>query len=118
MLYPCYRNTTVRTLIGTLVFIMLSQVSQAEEKPKDLAAAARDPTASLTAVAIRYDFIESFHNLPGADQTQLVVQPIIPWKWGKYQHITRITLPYVTSGPDWGLLSDEAATGRKAGCRV
>jgi len=27
------------------------------------------------------------------------------------QNITRITLPYVTSGPDWGLLSEDAADG-------
>ena len=48
----------------------------------DLAAQARDPTAPVTAFVTRYDYISDFHNLKGADQQQLVLQPIIPWKWG------------------------------------
>lgn len=38
----------------------------------------------------------------------LVVNPVIPWKWGEQLHIARLTLGYVTSGPDWGLLADES----------
>ncbi len=95
--------------IALSLFLFASAFAQ--EKGEDLAAAARDPTASLTAFAIRYDFITGFHNLDGADQQQLVLQPIIPWKWGEQKHITRITLPYVTSAPDWGLLAENAASG-------
>lgn len=71
-----------------------------QEEPVDLAAQARDPTAPVTAFAIRYDFITDFHNLPGANQQQLVLQPIIPWKWGNTTHISRVTLPYIVSAPD------------------
>lgn len=90
---------------------MISQMAIAAEKPLDLAAAARDPTASVTAFAIRYDVITDFHNLQGADQQQLTLQPVIPWKLGKQRHIARITLPYVTSGPDWGIVAQETAGG-------
>lgn len=98
-------------LISGLMLPLLGHVSLAEEKGKSLAEQARDPTASVTAFAIRYDYIESFHNLPNADQSQLVLQPIIPWKWGEQKHIARLTASYVTSGPDWGIISDEAANG-------
>ena len=36
---------------------------------------------------------------------QLVLQPIVPWKWGDQLHIARFTLAYVTNAPDWGLLA-------------
>lgn len=70
----------------------------------DLAAQARDPTAPVLAFVTRYDYISDFHNLKGADQQQLVLQPIIPWKWGNTMHITRVTAAYITDGPDWELL--------------
>jgi len=76
-----------------------------QEEQADLASQARDPTAPLTAFSIRYDYISDFHNLPGADQQQLVLQPVIPWKWGDSQHIARITAAYITDGPDWALLA-------------
>jgi hypothetical protein len=78
---------------------------------ESIAAAARDPTAPVTAFQIQYRYTSSFHNLPDADQGSLVLQPIVPWKWGEQRHITRVTVPYVTSGPDWGQLADSAATG-------
>jgi hypothetical protein len=98
-------------LVSGLSFLLLSHTSVAEEKAVSLAEQARDPTASLTAFQIRFDHINSFHNLPGADQSQLVLQPIIPWKWGEQKHIARITAPYITNAPDWGILADEAANG-------
>jgi len=100
-----------KTFLAMVLLFTISATALAQEKPKDLASAARDPTASLTAFAIRYDVTTSFHNLPDADQQQLVLQPIIPWKLGKQQHIARITLPYVTSGPDWGVIAEDAAAG-------
>jgi hypothetical protein len=100
-----------KILWAAALLLMMNATAVAEEKPQDLAAQARDPTAPLTAFAIRYDITTSFHNLPDADQQQLTIQPIIPWKWGKYQHISRITLPYVTSAPDWGLIAEDAAGG-------
>lgn len=96
-----------------MVFCLLAMgVVKAQDKAEpSLAEQARDPTASVTAFAIRYDTITSFHNLPDTEQSQLVLQPIIPWKWGEQKHITRLTLPYVTSAPDWGALSEQAAAG-------
>jgi hypothetical protein len=89
-------------------FCYVSHASVAEEKAVSLAEQARDPTASLTAFAIRYDYIDSFHNLSDADQGQIVLQPIIPWKWGEQKHIARVTASYVTNAPDWGLLAEDA----------
>jgi hypothetical protein len=83
----------------------------AKEKPADLASQARDPTAPVTAFVIRYDFISNFHNLPDTSQQQLVLQPVIPWKWGKQVHIARVTVPYVTSAPYWGQLAEDEANG-------
>lgn len=91
--------------------LLAGKPGRADEQGQSLAEQARDPTASLTAFQIRYDYIESFHNLPGADQTQLVLQPIIPWKWGNQKHIARITAPYITSGPDWGIIADDTLSG-------
>jgi len=95
-----------------LSFVFVTEPCRlAEEQGQSLAEQARDPTASLTAFQIRYGYIESFHNLPGADQTQLVLQLIIPWKWGNQKHIARITAPYITSGPDWGIIADDTLSG-------
>lgn len=52
----------------------------------------------------------SFYNLEGADETRIVVQPVIPFQTGALRHIARITLPYVAAGPDWGLLAEGQAS--------
>ena len=111
MYHSHIRAISFTALVSGVLFLLLSQLGYADEKGKSLAEQARDPTASLTAFAIRYDYIESFHNLPNADQGQLVLQPIIPWKWGEQRHIARLTASYVTSGPDWGIIAEEAASG-------
>ena len=111
MFHSFQKTSGAMTWLGVVLFLMLSKPGLAEEKDKSLAEQARDPTASLTAFAIRYDYIESFHNLPNADQGQVVLQPIIPWKWGNQRHIARLTAAYVTNGPDWGIIADEAAGG-------
>ena len=67
---------------------------------EDLAAQARDPTASITAFQIRYDWTSRIHNAPGEEKGSVVLQPIIPFKLGEQRHIARITLPYVTDSPD------------------
>ncbi|MFH0344266.1 MAG: hypothetical protein ACHBNF_19590 [Chromatiales bacterium] len=58
----------------------------AEEREKSLAAQARDPTASLTAFQIRYDYTSSFHGVSDADLGAVVLQPIIPFKLGEQRH--------------------------------
>jgi len=67
-----------KAFIGTLLALMLTPAAFAEEQGQSLAEQARDLTASLTAFAIRFDWISSFHNLPDADQGQLVLNPVIP----------------------------------------
>ncbi|MBW2510027.1 MAG: hypothetical protein JRE81_15465 [Deltaproteobacteria bacterium] len=81
--------------------------AQEEEKAsgEDLAQQARNPTASLTMMQVVLSHNPSFYNLEGADQTRLVVMPVIPFKTGKLQHIARVTLPFVLDGPDWGTLA-------------
>lgn len=70
------------------------------EAQEDLAAKARDPTASVTAFQIRYDWTASFHNAPDQDMGRVVLQPIIPFKLGEQRHIARVTASYVTHAPD------------------
>ncbi len=74
----------------------------------NLAQQARNPTASLTMMQIVVNHVPSFYNLEGADQTSIVIMPIIPFKTGKLQHIARIILPYVAAGQDWGILAQSA----------
>jgi len=99
------------TICVALCMLATGAVQGQEKAEPSLAEQARDPTASVTAFSIRYDMITKFHNLDDADQSQIVLQPVIPWKWGNQKHVSRITLPYVTSAPDWGTLSDDSATG-------
>ena len=82
-----------------------------ESAEVDLAQQARNPTAALTMMQIVLQHNPSFHNLPGADQTRLVLMPVIPFKTGKLQHIARITLPGVLAGPDWGDLAEQQEQG-------
>lgn len=105
------RYTFFNTSGVAALLLAISSYSVAADEAVDLAAAARDPTASLTAFAIRYDIMTDFYNLPDADQRQIVLQPIIPWKWGDQKHIARVTLPYVTNAPDWGLITEDATGG-------
>jgi hypothetical protein len=98
---------TLWAFSGFLCLFFLAQLTFAQEdKQQDLAAQARDPTASLTAFQIRYDYTASFHGVSDADQGAIVLQPVIPFKLGSLKNIARITLPYVTNAPDFGALSD------------
>jgi hypothetical protein len=78
----------------------------AQDQSESLAAQARDPTASLTAFQIRYDWTNSLHNAPGEGVSSVVLQPIIPFKLGEQRHIARVTLPYITNAPDLSGLED------------
>lgn len=105
----CTRVVISWALIG-LLGVGIGMAEEEKAGGEDLAQQARDPTGSLTMLQIRVDHVNSFHNLEGADETRIVLQPIIPFKLGNQQHIARITLPYVVAGPDWGTLSEEAAS--------
>ena len=99
---------TLKTAGGFLLLFFLAQMSFAQDnKQEDLAAQARDPTASLTAFQIRYDYIASFHGVSDADQGAIVLQPIIPFKIGGVRNIARITMSYVTNAPDFAALGDD-----------
>lgn len=80
----------------------------AQEGDESLAAQARDPTASLTAFQIRYDYTSSLHGVSDADLGAVVLQPIIPFKLGEQRHIARITTSIVTHAPNLSGLGDIA----------
>lgn len=107
--------TLVRVLVSVLIGILnvspgLAQEASSQEGDESLAQQARNPTAALTMMQVVMRHNPSFHNLEGADQTSMVVMPIIPFRTGNLQHIARVTLPFVLAGPDWGtLLDDEQA---------
>ncbi len=72
----------------------------------NLAQQARNPTAAVTQFQVVTAYNSSFYNLQDADQVRIVLNPVIPFKTGKLQHIARITIPFVVDGPDWGSLDD------------
>lgn len=86
--------------------LVMPQVAIAQGSDSDLAQRAQDPTQPLTAFAVKYNIVSDFHNLPGASQQQITLQPIIPWKRGETTHIAGLTLGGVVSGPDWGQLAE------------
>jgi hypothetical protein len=99
--------TTRLSLI--ILFVLTLLQAPLAGAAEDLAAQARDPTAPVTQFQTRLDYVGSFHNLPDADQTRLVLQPVIPFKIGEQPHLARITVPFVLKAPDWGALGmDEA----------
>jgi hypothetical protein len=101
------RALIIYSLVVFLVGSAFAQTAVAQEKKQeDLAAQARDPTASLTMFQIRYDYTASFHGVDDADMGTIVLQPIIPFKIGEIRNIARITVPYVTNAPDFGALTD------------
>ena len=77
-----------------------------EGTSSNLAQQARNPTAALTQFQVVPSYNSSFYNLQDADQVRIVLNPVIPFKTGKLQHIARITIPIVVDGPDWGSLDD------------
>ena len=88
---------TKRTRFAALSLLFMGLASG----PVLAAESARDPTAAITAFQLMYRW-NDFNGLPGSvEQHSLVVQPIIPWKLGGRPHISRITVPYVLSAPDW-----------------
>ena len=111
----CTRYSSLAMCIATTILaghlMFAATVCGQESEPTNLAAEARDPTASVTALSIRYDLVSSFHNLPDASQGTLVVQPVIPWKLGDNPHVARVTAGYVVNAPDWGVLAENAAVG-------
>ena len=103
--FHSHRSLTM--VCGLMILFFLTRITFAQEKKQeDLAAQARDPTASVTAFQIRYDYTASFHGFSDADQGAIVLQPIIPFEFAGLRNIARITLPYVTNTPDFGSLSD------------
>lgn len=92
-------------VLSVVLLLLMSATIQAQEQRQqeggDLAQQARNPTAALTLMQIVGSHNPSFHNLDGANQTRIVVMPVIPFKTGKLQHIARITLPWVINAPDW-----------------
>ena len=96
-LIQCAAAMPKRCTVAALCVLMCASAAVAQD---DLASQARDPTASITAFQIRYDWTARIHNAPGEEKGSMVVQPVIPFKLGNQPHIARITLPYVTSAPD------------------
>jgi len=99
-------SRSIRAGLSVALLLLLSGTARAQEQQQqaggqDLAQQARNPTAALTMMQIVGNYNPSFHNLDSATQTRIIVQPIIPFKTGKLQHIARITLPWVINAPDW-----------------
>ena len=90
-------------MLSVALLLSMSATTRAQQQAggQDLAQQARNPTAALTMMQVVLSYNPSFHNLDDADQTRIVVLPIIPFRTGKLQHIARVTLPFVVNAPDW-----------------
>ncbi len=113
MRFKYFLTTVLALLLATNIYAQKTDsVSQmAGRMGSNLAQQARNPTAALTMMQIIISHNPKYYNLEGADQTSIIVMPIIPFKTGKLQHIARIILPYVAAGPDWGALALQAEGG-------
>jgi hypothetical protein len=101
---------SLKTLGCLLVAVGCVTTSWVAAAERDLAAEARDPTASVLSLQMQYWHTAKFHGMSGADQGTLVLRPVIPYKLGEQAHISRVTLPVVTHGPDVDSAADPEDT--------
>jgi hypothetical protein len=83
-------------------------VVQADEAADDLSRKATDPTASLMAYSLLFDYTGDRHgDVPGPDDSlDMLFRPVIPFKAFGTSNILRLTLPYRLSGPGEDGLGD------------
>ncbi len=93
--------------LTALLGLSLAAAARAEG---DLAAEARDPTASVMSMQFQYWLTTDFHGIEGADQGTFVFRPVLPYKLFGQPHISRFTFPYITHGPDVEFLSEMLGT--------
>ncbi len=89
-----------------IIFAVIFSISGFAQEKRSLSDLARDPTSSLTAVQIVYNYNSSFHNVPDINQSTLKLMPVIPFKIGNIPNIARISAGYVVQAPDFGVLND------------
>lgn len=77
----------------------------------DLAAEARDPTASLLALQLRYDLVADFHEIEGDTMGTFILQPVLPFKTGPVRHVTRLTVPLITHTPNLSSVAEDIFPG-------
>lgn len=97
------KQITKTCSILLLCSLALSSQIYAEE---DLSQKANDPTAPLMALQFIDDYTLDFHNSQrGETANSVMFRAAYPYKWGKTNHIARISQPYTTDTPsgDTGL---------------
>ncbi len=103
-------SRTQKLMGVTLVVIGCLTVSWVGAAEGNLAADARDPTASVLSLQLQYWNTTEFHGISGADQGTIVLRPVIPYKLAGQAHISRLTLPVVTHGPDVDYVDNSEGT--------
>jgi hypothetical protein len=102
----------VRALALSVLLVLAGPLgATAQDAGGSLAAEARDPTASLLAVQLRYDLVADFHQVHGETLGTFMVQPVIPFKTGPVAHVARITLPIITHSPSLRFRPDDILPG-------
>lgn len=66
---------------------------------QSLGQAANDPTASLMNVQIEEIYTGAFHGLDNEDGNSIRLRTAVPFSTGKFDHIARLTVPYITDSP-------------------
>jgi hypothetical protein len=65
-----------------------------------MASQAADPTASILSFQMQYRMEASYHNIDSDSGGTFTLRPVIPYKLFDQPHISRITVPFPTHGPD------------------
>ena len=82
------------------ILYALSLVSSSQLYAEGLSQEANDPTAPLMAVQLKDDYVLGFHNgMENKTANSMMLRTAYPYRWGKTNHIARITQPYTTDTP-------------------
>lgn len=87
----------LRFLVSIAAF--LAGPAFADDAGQSLESAVNDPTASLMAFQLQDYYTSSYHGASGATGNLVQFRAAIPFSFGGLNHITRLTLPYVTKSP-------------------
>jgi hypothetical protein len=102
------RKFVIATLLSSLL-VFASYAAWAEEPApggQPLEQAASDPTASLMSLQIQNLYVGDYHKLADENSNTIQLRSAVPFKLGGLDNIARVTLPYLTHGPNGSGLGD------------
>ena len=104
-----FRTTFVPIVLSAFLLFFASYAASADDSAKgsqSLEQAASDPTASLMSLQLQNLFVGDYHNLDDESSNTIQLRSAIPFMLGGLSNIARVTLPFVTHGPNGSGLGD------------